>query len=403
MKSEKMIFILLLMFVFSLSFASAAWWDTSWIKRQEVNITNVGSTDLDNFPAYISVTYNSNMQTDFSDLRFMNGTCAEGQSVQLAYEIENYTTSSASIWVNLPSISASGKASICMYYNNSGASNGENITGTWDNYSMVYHFNEPSGTTGADSVLDSTENTNGTPSVGISFGQTGKIGNTADFSSGTGISLGTVGSSVLTAETTISFWINSNSYSSPGRQNPFDQAYGGWGTMTLETSSSISWYFGNNGGNGASYIGAGSGAAISNNQWVYMTAVRNPNGYTYKWYKNGAYLSGGTYSSTYPVINDRIFTIGDGYVNPLNGKLDEFRVSKVARSADWINQNYQLVANQGSYVGFGTEENADVTPPQVTLNLPLDTLNTSSQNITFVRCILIQFIKWKILQHRIIP
>ncbi|HED06116.1 MAG TPA: hypothetical protein ENI61_05465, partial [Ignavibacteria bacterium] len=62
MKSEKMIFILLLMFVFSLSFASAAWWDTSWIKRQEVNITNVGSTDLDNFPAYISVTYNSNMQ-----------------------------------------------------------------------------------------------------------------------------------------------------------------------------------------------------------------------------------------------------------------------------------------------------------------------------------------------------
>ncbi len=370
------------MLIFSLSFASASWGDNSWVKRQEINITNVGSTDLTNFPAYINVTYNSNMRTDYADLRFMNGSCSEGQSVKLAYEIENYTKTKADIWVRIPNLKI-GTTSICMYYNNSGASNGENVTGVWDNYSMVYHFNEPSGTTGTDSVLDSTGNTNGTPSSGISFGDTGKIGTTADFSSGTGISLGTVGSSVLTAETTVSFWINTNNYASPSRQNPFDQAYGGWGTMTLETNTAIDWYFGNNGGNGASYIGANSGAVAANGQWVFITGVRNPNGHTYKWYKNGVYLKGSTYSSTYPVIKDRTFTIGDGYVHPLNGRLDEFRISKVARSADWIKQSYQLVANQESYVDFGTEEDADVTPPQITLNSPIDAFNTSSQNMIF--------------------
>ncbi|MFH0733854.1 MAG: DUF2341 domain-containing protein, partial [bacterium] len=383
---KNLLLLMLIMGIFSIflvSLVEAAWWDTDWVKRQEINITNVGSSELIDFAAYININYDSNMQADYDDLRFMNGSCSEGQSVQLAYEIENYTANRALIWVRVLSIPASGVAPICMYYSNGGASNGENATGTWVDYSMVYHFNEPVGTTGANSVFDSTGNTNGTPSAGISFGGDGRIGSTADFSAGTGINVGTLGSPLLTAETTISFWIYSNNYASPSRQNPFNQAYGGWGTMTLEPAGTISWFFGSNGGDVTPYGSHSSGAIAANSAWIYVTAVRSPIGYRYDWYKNGAYLTGTTYSSTYPVIASRTFTIGDGYVSPLNGKLDEFRVSTVNRSADWINQSYQIVANQNNYVIFGSEEDADVTPPNVTLNNPANDTNTSIQTLNF--------------------
>jgi hypothetical protein len=36
--------------------------------------------------------------------------------------------------------------------------------------------------------------------------------------------------------------------------------------------------------------------------------------------------------------------------------IDEARVSNITRSADWINQSYRMVANQSTYVNFGTEE-----------------------------------------------
>ena len=157
--------------------------------------------------------------------------------------------------------------------------------------------------------------------------------------------------------TTISFWINTINYASPGRQNPFDQAYGGWGTMTLETSGAINWYFGNNGGNGSSYIGAGSGSGLINNgAWIYITAVRSPDGHTYKWYKNGTYVSGSTYSSSYPVINTRTFTMGDGYVNHINGKMDEFRVSNSVRSVAWISAEYENQNSPTTFYSLDSEE-----------------------------------------------
>ena len=39
-----------------------------------------------------------------------------------------------------------------------------------------------------------------------------------------------------------------------------------------------------------------------------------------------------------------------------NGTIDEVRVSNASRSSDWINQSYQMVENQGSFVSFGGEE-----------------------------------------------
>jgi hypothetical protein len=40
----------------------------------------------------------------------------------------------------------------------------------------------------------------------------------------------------------------------------------------------------------------------------------------------------------------------------VDGSIDEIRISNVARSANWINQTYGMVANQNTFVTFDSEE-----------------------------------------------
>jgi hypothetical protein len=362
-----------------------AWWNINWDYRKSITFSSGQvPSDQTNIPIVISITDTSlrdNAKSNGYDIAF-----TDDSGNQLSHDIEQYNSNTGELvaWVNITSLSSSTDTVIYIYYGNSDASNQQNAAGVWSNHIMVYHLNEPTGTTGAGSVKDSTGTTSGTPSAGISFGQTGKIGNATDFSSGTGISCGTLGSSILTAETTISFWIYSNHVSSPSRQNPFNQAYGGWGTMTLENNGAISWFFGNNGGDGNTYGSHQSSAStVTAGSWIYITAVRNPNGLSYSWYKNGDYLTGSTYSATYPVIADHTFTIGDGYVFPLNGKLDEFRVSSVAHSANWIKTQYNNVMNasDGGFYTLGVEEITIPTAP--TPSSPSNGGSTNDKTPTF--------------------
>jgi len=52
-------------------------------------------------------------------------------------------------------------------------------------------------------------------------------------------------------------------------------------------------------------------------------------------------------------------TIRSGFrnLNYFNGSIDEIRISNIARSDDWIKQDYQMVNNQDTLVSFGVEEN----------------------------------------------
>ena len=366
-------------------FDPVPWWDLDWSYRKLItlNRSQVPSTQT-NFPVLISITdtdLRDRAQADGDDIVFI-----DSNGNKLNHEIEQYTAGTGALvaWINVTSLSSVSDTEIYMYYGNNGCSNQQNAAGVWPGYTMVYHFKEPAGTSGAGSVSDSTGKTSGTPSAGISFGQSGKIGTTADFSAGTGIGCGTLGAILLTAETTISFWIYSNNVALPARQNPFNQAYGGWGTMTLETNGVISWFFGNNGGDGNTYGSHQSSVStVTAGSWIYITAVRNPTGRTYTWYKNGNYLTGSTYAAGYPVIANQVFTIGDGYVSPLNGKLDEFRVSTVAESANWIKTSYnnQNNASNGGFFTIGDEEIAMPTKP--TLTTPANNEYTTDTTPTF--------------------
>ena len=124
--------------------SNATWWNSSFDFRKEINITNPGSTTLNNFPIFINVSYESNMQTDFDDIRFLVGNCGNSSAFELTYELEYSDSNHAVFWVNIPLLEP-GNSQICMYYGNSVVTSTENPTGVWkSNYGIVYHM-DPTG------------------------------------------------------------------------------------------------------------------------------------------------------------------------------------------------------------------------------------------------------------------
>jgi len=105
-----------------------SWYDYSstkifWNYRQAVSITN-SSSAITNYQLQMTIPYETGMQSDFGDLRF---TSSDGVTA-LYFWIESYTaSSSATVWVKIPTVAASGTTTtIYMYYGNSAAASGSN-------------------------------------------------------------------------------------------------------------------------------------------------------------------------------------------------------------------------------------------------------------------------------------
>ena len=105
------------------------WYDSSWIRRVPVTISNTGSA-LSDYQISVDVTYDSDMQPDFDDIRFAD---ADGATL-LSYWRETYTAStSATFWVNVPSVPA-GTKDIFMYYGNVAVSTTSDGDATFEFY-----------------------------------------------------------------------------------------------------------------------------------------------------------------------------------------------------------------------------------------------------------------------------
>jgi len=124
-KSNRISRILIALFLVALvvsiqtpSLTAVSWYDSDWSKRRAVTITNSMGETITNAQVYITVTYDSDMQTDFDDLRF---TDSDG-TTDLSYWIESYTPStSAIVWIKIPEYTL-GDNTIYMYYGNDSVS-----------------------------------------------------------------------------------------------------------------------------------------------------------------------------------------------------------------------------------------------------------------------------------------
>ncbi|MEM1544641.1 MAG: DUF2341 domain-containing protein [Candidatus Bathyarchaeia archaeon] len=128
-----------------------SWWNYTWQHRKNITINNTANSNtLTDYQVAINLTYDSDMQSDFSDIRFTWYNSTSGTETEIPYWIESKVDSQwAYVWVKVPYIPANGYATIYVYYKNStpvtSASNGKNVF-IWFNFdgngTFDYEINE---------------------------------------------------------------------------------------------------------------------------------------------------------------------------------------------------------------------------------------------------------------------
>jgi hypothetical protein len=120
-----------------------------------------------------------------------------------------------------------------------------------------------------------------------------------------------------------------------GRRNPWNQAYGGYGTWTHEQGDNISQYFGDAGTDNNPYIGISS-ASTPRGVWNIMATARDVT--QHRWYINGSLSVTTNHSYGELAATPANITIGNGYAGYWQGDLAYIAVYNRALSQTEITQ-----------------------------------------------------------------
>jgi hypothetical protein len=101
------------------------WWNSSWSNRQTIILTGGASGAQTNYQVLLNITYDSDMQPDFDDLRFANATH------QIDAWLESSTIDYALIWIKTDTPDDGVDANIYMYYGNGAAASYWDIGATF--------------------------------------------------------------------------------------------------------------------------------------------------------------------------------------------------------------------------------------------------------------------------------
>jgi len=313
-----------------------------------------GSAAETNFPVLLrlnSTFFNfGQAKANGDDIRFST---AAGGSV--AYQIEQWdaVNGTAVIWLNVSAIVGNARQELKMYWGKADAvseSSGAAVFNGANGYLSVLHMNE----TVKDEVGTLTPTDTGTTLA------TGLIGKGRNFTLGKGINGGE----------SITNYPSGNSPSSTEawfRPTVGNAEIVDWGTegggnkVQIRLVSPPKIYID---GNGASFYG---NSTLTFGPW-YHVAHTYTNG-SGKIYVNGQLDGSG--SVTMNFANPAKMWIGGWYNNySFAGDMDEVRVSKVVRSANWINLEYQNQNAVQTLVGplVQTGSTFSVAPAAVTMN-----------------------------------
>jgi hypothetical protein len=364
----------------------------SYRKAITIDHTKVSCGSMTDFPVLVKITGDNNLKTaptghvtnsNGYDIIFRD---SDGTTT-LDHEIEQYNGTNGDLvaWVRIPTLTNTADKVIYMYYGNSSIiTSTTNPTAVWDsNYKGVWHLKEDQSGTGTSGLYkDSTSNGYNGDDYVSATGKTGKIASGQQFDgSNDYVGMGNVLDYGKTDPVTYSAWIKtSGTYMQiAGKANPDPASWQGvW--FFIEADGGLSFYLYDLAGN---YKSKWSTNTFNDNQWHYVVATydgsNSANGI--KLYEGGSEILNmraihdntlGTVNNSYP------FNIGadnNGSYSPFNGYLDEVRLSSTARSACWIqteynNQMYPNKAVDGAngFVTVGTEV---ATPPTAVTLLSL--------------------------------
>ena len=123
--------------------AQTGWFNPSWNFRTPVTVSNPGASPLTNFQVHVLLGNTfpfGHAKSDGSDLRV---TGSDGTTL-IPFYIESWNSgSSASLWVQVPSVPSSG-TTIYLYYGNSSAASGSSGEATFDFFDDFSYASVPS-------------------------------------------------------------------------------------------------------------------------------------------------------------------------------------------------------------------------------------------------------------------
>ena len=104
------------------------WFYADWGFRRPIIITEHNNTNLTDYVMYFNITYDSDMNPDFSDIRFTWLNETSGEEEEIPYWIETYENASwVKVWTKVPFIPANGTALVYVYYGNPTATDASNF------------------------------------------------------------------------------------------------------------------------------------------------------------------------------------------------------------------------------------------------------------------------------------
>lgn len=128
------------------------------------------------------------------------------------------------------------------------------------------------------------------------------------------------------------------------RQNWYNKAYGGEGTITYETGGALNYFWGTSGVNAQPYQGVTTnGTPLATlNLWYHVTLVRELStpSRTVKWYINGVLNRSVAAAYTAATAGSASILIGRGYTNNFQGDVGFARQYNIALSQAQVLQNY---------------------------------------------------------------
>jgi DNA uptake protein ComE-like DNA-binding protein len=345
------------------TYAQLAGYD--YVKQIDIDNTQVsGTSDLIDFPLLINTT-DSDLRSRGNGgyVENANGydiafTASDGVTL-LDHEIEKYTATTGElvVWVRIPTLDYNDDTQIFMYYGNSSVSVDPSTTDTWNaNYEAVWHLDEETAGTGTSNLYeDATANNNDGDDLVSATGTDGQIGLGQEFDGNNDYIDVSVMDPHTYDELTFSAWYKS------ANNGVADDEYifahydaSSWFLIGPTDDGSyddyIRYYIEVNGGPSRYYYGS---IDVVDQQWHHIAAVRTATNII-------VYVDGVVDLNTADLDAGESYTVNSTgtsptigydpvYANPVDGFLDEIRLTNSAMSQGWIVTEYNNQSDPSSF------------------------------------------------------